>query len=137
MDEMDETIGESNPLFELRFRAEGSCLVTEVTGWIDTIEAVIAMFTRIAIQLRELHCDRLLVLDHTRGVVPPEHEIKTLMSAMEGRGFAEVRVAYVDARGTAVSRLEVGEILGREKGYDCRVFDNEQRARIWLNYGGD
>jgi hypothetical protein len=31
---------------------------------------------------------------------------------------------------------ETAEILGREQGYDVHVFDNEQRARIWLNYGG-
>ncbi len=137
MDEMDEVLEGSRPSFELRFLAEGSCLVADVTGWIDTIEALIAMFTRIAVELHDRHCNRLLVLDHTRGVVPPEHEMKKLMLAMKGGGFSEVRLAYVDARGTAVSRMEVAEILGREHGYDCRVFDNEQRARIWLNYGDD
>ncbi len=134
---MDEALEGSGPSFELQFHAESSSVVVDVTGWIDTIEALIAMFTRIAVELKDRHCDRLLVLDHTRGVVPPEHEMKTLMSAMQGRGFAEVRVAYVDARGTAISRMEVAEILGREHGYNCRVFDNEQRARIWLNYGDD
>ncbi len=127
----------SGHTFDIAFRAESDCLVTDVTGRLDGIEALIAMFMRIGIELHHTHCTRLLVLDHTCGVVPPEDEMKRLMSAVDGRGFGEVRVAYVDARGTAVSRMEVGEILGREHGYQCRVFDNEQRARIWLNYGDD
>jgi hypothetical protein len=134
---LDVPFAGAGPKFELSFRAESNCLLVEVVGWIDDIEALVAMFARIGTELRATHCDRLLVLDHTHGVVPPEQEMKRLMSALEGRGFDEVRVAYVDVRGTAVSRMEVAEILGRERGYDCRVFDNEQRARIWLNYGDD
>ena len=134
---MEDTPKGPGQTFELKLRAESNCLVANVTGWIETIDAIIALFARIGAELRKTHCTRLLVLDHTRGVVPPEHEMKSLMTAMEGRGFDEVRIANVDMRGTAVSRMEVGEILGRERGYDCRVFDNEQRARIWLNYGND
>jgi hypothetical protein len=77
----------------------------------------------------------VLVIDHTFGVVPPEDQLRKLFASVEGQGFAGVRVAYVDARGTAINRMEVGEIMGREHGYECRVFDNEPRARIWLHYG--
>ena len=134
---MDEAVQGSTPGFELTFRTESTSLVVEVGGWIDHVEALIEMFLRIGRELRATHCDRLLVLDRTHGVVPPEQDMVKLMRALSGRGFGDVRVAYVDVRGTAVSRMEVGEILGREHGYDCRVFDNEQRARIWLNYGDD
>ncbi len=121
--------------FQLAFHSDGGGLVATVTGWIEDVDALIAMFGRIAIELRHSEQKRLLVLDHTQGVVPPEEELRKLFAAMEGRGFGGVRVAYVDARGTAVMRMEVGEILGRGLGYECRVFDNEQRARIWLSYG--
>ncbi|MCC7247787.1 MAG: hypothetical protein IT473_04105 [Lysobacter sp.] len=134
---MEDTRKGPGHTFELTLLAESHCLIANVTGWIETIDAIIALFAQIGAALRRTHCTRLLVLDHTRGVVPPEHEMKALMSAMEGRGFESVRTAYVDMRGTAISRMEVGEILGRERGYDCRVFDNEHRARIWLNYGND
>jgi hypothetical protein len=127
----------SAPMFEMTFRAESNCLIAEVTGWIDSVEAVIAVFMRVAAELQKTRCDHLLILDHTRGVVPSEQEMQKLMTALDGSGFDDMRVAYVDVRGTAVSRMEVAEILGREQGYDCRVFDNEQRARIWLNYGDD
>jgi hypothetical protein len=123
--------------FEIVFRPDGDCLVAEVNGWIETVDALIAMFVEISGHIRERQYMRLLVLDHTEGTVPSEQEMKKLMIAMEGRGVSRVRVAYVDMRGTAVHRMEVGEILGREHGYDCRVFDNEQRARIWLHYGDD
>lgn len=134
---MEDTRKGPGQTFELKLLAESHCLVANVTGWIENIDAMIALFAQIGVALRSTHCTRLLVLDHTRGVVPPEHEMKTLMATLEGRGFDAVRTAYVDMRGTAISRMEVGEILGRERGYDCRVFDNEHRARIWLNYGND
>jgi len=125
----------ANPGFELRLDLESSGLVANVTGRIDGIEALIAMFMRIAAELRRTGLRQVLVIDHSFGVVPPEDQLKQLVDSVGGQGFADVRVAYVDARGTAISRMEVGEIIGREHGYECRVFDNESRARIWLHYG--
>lgn len=121
--------------FQLTLETESSGLVATVTGRIETAEHLIALFMGIADEVRRTGVKQVLVLDHTQGVVPPEAQLRKLFAAMEGQGFATVRVAYVDARGTAVSRMEVGEILGREHGYECRVFDNESRARIWLHYG--
>jgi hypothetical protein len=121
--------------FQLVLETESSGLVAMVTGRIETVEQLIALFMRIAGEVRRTGVKQVLVLDHTQGVVPPEAQMRKLFAALEGQGFASVRVAYVDARGTAVSRMEVGEILGREHGYECRVFDNEPRARIWLHYG--
>jgi hypothetical protein len=126
----------ADPGFQLNLDTESSGLVANVTGRIDTVDALIAMFVSIGIELQRTGLRQLLVLDHTFGVVPPEEQLRKLFASVEGRGFAQVRVAYVDARGTAISRMEVGEIMGREHGYECRVFDNEARARIWLHYGG-
>lgn len=127
--------GSDDPGFDLRLETESSGLVANVTGRIDTLDALIAMFLRIAAELRRTGLRSVLVIDHTHGVVPPEDQLRKLVGAMEGQGYASVRMAYVDARGTAISRMEVGEIIGREHGYECRVFDNEARARIWLHYG--
>jgi hypothetical protein len=125
----------ANRGFEIDFRQEADSVVADVTGWIDDVESLIGLFQRCTAQLRRSRSRKLLVLDHSRGVVPPEAELRRLISALEGSGFEAVRVAYVDVRGTAVGRIEVAEILGRERGYQCRVFDNPQRARIWLDYG--
>ena len=121
--------------FQLTCDTESSGLVANVTGRIDSVDALIALFMKIGVELQRTGVRNLLVIDHTFGAVPPEDQLRRLFSSVEGQGFAEVRVAYVDARGTAVSRMEVGEIMGREQGYECRVFDNEARARIWLHYG--
>lgn len=125
----------ANPGFELILDLESSGLVANVTGRIGGIEALIALFMRIAAELRRTGLRQVLVIDHSFGVVPPEDQLKQLVDSVGGEGFADVRVAYVDARGTAISRMELGEIIGREHGYECRVFDNESRARIWLHYG--
>lgn len=121
--------------YALRLETESSGLVAHLTGRIETVEVLIEIFLAIGAEVRRTGVRQVLVIDHTFGVVPPEEQLRKLVSAMEGQGFAEVRVAYVDARGTAISRMEVGEIIGREHGYECRVFDNESRARIWLHYG--
>jgi hypothetical protein len=124
-----------DPAYRIDFRVEPGCLVAEVSGWIDGVEPAIDLFRRSAGALRAARRDKLLVLDQTRGVVPPEPEMRRLLEALEGGGLVGVRIAYVDVRGTAVGRMEVAEILGRERGYDVHVFDNEPRARIWLDYG--
>jgi hypothetical protein len=124
-----------SPGFQLGLTTESSGLVANVTGRIDTVDALIALFVMIGVDLQRTGLRKLLVIDHTFGIVPPEDQLRRLFSSIEGQGFAKVRVAYVDARGTAINRMEVGEIMGREHGYQCRVFDNEARARIWLHYG--
>jgi len=123
------------PGYTLTIVADSSALVATVTGRIDLVESLIELFLRIGAEARRTGLRQVLVLDHTQGVVPPETQLRRMFDAVEGGGLAQVRLAYVDARGTAVSRMEMGEILGRERGYDCRVFDNESRARIWLHYG--
>ncbi len=132
---MSEGASQGAAGFELALATESSGLVATVTGRIDAVEALIAIFLRIAEAVRTTGVRRVLVLDHTFGVVPPEAQLRRLFASLEGQAMETVRLAYVDARGTAVSRMELGEILGREHGYDCRVFDNEARARIWLHYG--
>ena len=120
---------------EATFRREANCVVVEVDGWIDEVDALIGLFQRSAVEFRGARRSKLLVLDQTRGVVPPEAEMRRLIAALEGTGLGDVRIAWVDVRGTAVGRIETAEILGRESGYDVHVFDNERRARIWLDYG--
>lgn len=132
---MSEAPGHRGAGFELALATESSALVATVTGRIEAVEALIQLFLRIAAEVRRTGVRQVLVLDHTHGVVPPEAQLRKLFAALEGQSMESVRLAYVDARGTAVSRMELGEILGRERGYDCRVFDNEARARIWLHYG--
>jgi len=107
----------------------------QVTGWLETVEQLIEMFVAVAAEVRRCGAEKVMVVDHTRGVVPTEPHMRKLVQAVAGLGFERVRLAYVDARGTAIARMEVGEILAREHGYLCRVFDSERAGRIWLDYG--
>lgn len=127
--------GSQSLTFTAQFRREAELLVAEVEGRIEDTAALGALFLAVAKHMREGAHTRVLILDNTFGVVPPEADMRALFSQLRGKGFEDVRIAYVDARGTAVARMEIGEIIAREQGYDCRVFDNEPRARIWLHYG--
>lgn len=121
--------------FSLRFKASGRVLEAQVRGRVDGTADVIALFLALAGEVRRARATRLLVVDHSEGVVPGEDGLRQLMAAMGGQGLREIRIAYVDARGTAIGRMELAEIVGREHGYDCRVFGEESRARLWLEYG--
>lgn len=135
---MNDAVRESpTAAFELSYRYEGGCLDTRVTGGIDTLDAMVDMFMGIAAELRRQQPAALLVLDETTSMVPSAEQFVELARRMEGGGFDGVRTAYVDVRGNALARIEVGEIIAREHGYTLRVFDNEKLARIWLRYGQD
>jgi hypothetical protein len=79
----------------------------------------------------------VLIVDSSSGVVPDARGFDVVARAVEGEGFEDVRIAYVDVGGSAIERVEVGEIVARSHGYRLRVFDNEAQARIWLHYGRD
>lgn len=133
--DMEADVDPGERPFAIVFDERRELLEARVEGWIDTPEHLIALFMKVAEAVRRVGARKVMVIDHTRGVVPDEQGMLQMMRALEGQGFEQVRLAYVDMHGTAISRMEVGEILGRERGYECRVFDSVQRARIWLNYG--
>ena len=54
------------------FRVEPGWLVAELGGWIDSVEPLVALFRASAEKLQETRSRKLLVLDHSRGVVPPD-----------------------------------------------------------------
>lgn len=131
---VDGPRGEDGPSWTLSVRREGRCLRAEVGGWVGGVDDVLGFFRAIAAAVRETHCDSLLVLDDSRGVVPPEQELQGFVAALDGEGLERVRVAYVDVRATAIGRMEVAEIIARSHGYLVKVFDSERTARLWLRY---
>lgn len=125
------------PTYALAFNVEGGCLRAVSTGVIDTLEATIGLFRDIAVELRRVGARTVLIVDETSGIVPDAAGFDALAAAMAGEGYEDVRVAYVDVAGTAIARVEVGELAARRHGYRLRVFDNEAQAHIWLHYGRD
>ena len=123
--------------FAVSFRLDAGCLCAEVSGWVDGYAPTLGFFREIAAELRKVDASCVLIVDASRGVVPTADELETLAVTLKGEGFDHVPVAYVDVAGTAIARIEAGEIRAREQGYAFRVFDNERMARIWLRYGCD
>ena len=81
----------------IEFRVEPGWLVAELGGWIDSVEPLAALLRAGAEKLQETRSRKLLVLDHSRGVVPPEAEMRRLLAAVEGSGLVRARIAWVDS----------------------------------------
>ena len=122
---------------DLRFEVRDGCLCVRSSGTIDTLEATIDFFRRIAAELRRVRARTLLIVDSTGGTVPDAGEFETLAGSLRDEGFEGVRIAFVDVKGTAIGRIEIGEIVARRHGYHFRVFDSEPLAWLWLRYGRD
>ena len=125
----------TNAPYRIEYRREGGLLRAHVTGVNGSLETTIAYWNDLATEVRRLPPRSLLVVDDMEGDPPPPEQIAQFVQAMVGMGFEGVRVAYVEAHANQVADVEHGEILARELGFDARVFDNEARARIWLEYG--
>ncbi|MCA0394706.1 MAG: hypothetical protein LCH70_11430 [Proteobacteria bacterium] len=121
--------------FDLRFEMRDGSLCVYSSGTVDSLPATIEFFLRIGEELGRVQARRVLIVDSTDGVVPSAQEFETLATSIRDAGFDGVRVAYVDVKGTAVGRIEVGEIVARRHGYHFRVFDREPLAWLWLRYG--
>ena len=122
---------------DLRFEVRNGSLCVRSSGTIDTLEATVDFFRRIAAELRRVRASTLLIVDSTDGTVPDAREFETMAGLLRNEGFEGVRTAFVDVKGTAVSRIEIGEIVARRHGYHFRVFDSEPLAWLWLRYGRD
>lgn len=123
--------------YRLAFGIEGGTLRVASHGVIDTLATTLAYFRDIAQELRRRQARSLLIVDSTDGVVPDAKEFETLAASLKDEGFDGIRIAFVDAKGTAIGRIEVGEIIARRHGYRFRVFDSEPLAKVWLRYGRD
>jgi hypothetical protein len=90
----------------------------------------------IGAEVVRLHPRMLLVIDECRVSGCRRSRCSKLVDAMTWAGFEQMRVAYVATPGRQMARVEVAEILARERGFNVRVFSNETDARSWLRYGG-
>lgn len=123
------------PRFRIDYTREGDVLRAHVTGVNGTLETTVAYWTALAAELQRDPPAALLVVDDMEGEPPPPDQLEQFVQAMVGLGFEGVRVAYVEAHADQIPQVEVGEILARERGFEVRVFGDEQAARIWLRHG--
>ena len=122
--------------FRIDYDREGPLLRAHVTGVNGTLETTLAYWTALAGEVRRDPVpSSLLVVDDMEGDPPPPEQLAQFVQAMVGMGFEGIRVAYVEAHAHQIPEVEHAEILARERGFDVRVFGDEQAARIWLAYG--
>ena len=124
-----------DPPFRIEYQRDGGLLRAHVTGVNGTLETTLDYWTALAAEVRRVAPAALLVVDDMEGEPPPPEQLELFVNAMVGMGFEGIRVAYVEAHAHQIADIEHGEIIARELGFDARVFDNESRARIWLEYG--
>lgn len=121
--------------FRIDYRREGGVLRAHAVGVNGSLENTLSFWNELAAEVRRSPPRALLVVDDMEGDPPPPEQLAQFVQAMVGMGFEGVRVAYVEAHAHQLAEVEHAEILAREIGFDARVFDNEARARIWLDYG--
>lgn len=124
------------PAFRIDYQRDGDVLRAHVTGINGTLDTTLAYWMALAGEVsRDPRPRALLVVDDMEGDPPPPQQLAQFVEAMVGVGFEGVRVAYVEAHAHQIPEVEHAEILARERGFDVRVFGDEQAAGIWLRHG--
>lgn len=125
----------STHLFRISFRLEDGHLRASVSGYGGSLETTIAYWKAIGEEVRQVRPVSLLVVDQMEGGPMPPEQLPQFISAMSGRSFAGIRIAFVEAHVGQLSQAETAEILACEKGFNVRVFSNEMDAAVWLRHG--
>lgn len=124
------------PAYRLEFEYAAPLLRVRVVGGSDTRLAVTGEYwLEIIAEAQACHASELLVVDAMQGEVMTDLELEAFFRLIEGRGLERVRAAYVEGRADQISRVEVAELMARERGYDIRMFNNETDALVWLRHG--
>lgn len=125
----------STRLFRISFTREHGHLRAGVSGYGGSLEANVAYWNAIAEEVREARPLSLLVVDQMDGGAMPAGQSQQFIDTVAGRGFEDIRIAFVEAHFDQLAQAEVVEILAREKGFNVRVFANEMDAAVWLRHG--
>ena len=122
--------------YRLELEYEAPLLRARVTGGLDTSLSVSREYwLRILQEVRVCGASQLLVLDGMQGEVMDDEDLRRFFDAIEGKGLDQVRLAYVEGRADQIPRVEYAELLARERGYEARIFNNENDAVVWLRHG--
>ena len=122
--------------YRLEFQHEAPRLRVHIIGGSDTRLAITGEYwLKIAAEARARGAGELLVVDAMQGEVMTDAELEGFFRLIEGHGLEHVRIAYVEGRADQISRIEIAELMARERGYDFRAFNSETDAVVWLRHG--
>jgi hypothetical protein len=122
--------------YRLEFAYEAPRLRARVVGGNDTgLEVSSEYWLLIAAEVRACGASELLVLDAMEGEVMSPEDLERFFDRLAGHGLEQVRIAYAEGRADQFPRIEFAELLARERGYNIRMFNNENDAAVWLRHG--
>lgn len=88
---------------------------------------------RVLRKCRESGYTRIMLVSHLTGHYPPFANFQ-VVSALEELGVPKAwKMAYVNLDPKSRQALQFSETMAARKGFQARVFDNEQEAHDWLN----
>lgn len=122
--------------YRLELEYEAPLLRARVTGGHDTgLSVSCAYWLQILQAVRDRGATQVLVLDGMQGEVMGDDDLRRFFDAIAGKGLDQVRLAYVEGRADQIPRIEYAELMARERGYDVRIFNNQNDAVVWLRHG--
>lgn len=99
----------------------------------DPLKSGQAVVDKVAMKCRESGYTRIMLVSHLTGAYPPFANFQVIVS-MEQLGVPkEWKMAYVNLDPESHKAVLFSETIAVRKGYQARVFDNEQEACDWLN----
>ncbi|PLX61714.1 hypothetical protein [Sedimenticola selenatireducens] len=99
----------------------------------DPVKNGRAIVDRVAMKCREAGYTRIMLVSHLTGAYPPFANFQ-VVTALEQLGIPkEWKMAYVNLDPKSHKAVLFSETMAVKKGFQARVFDNEQEACNWLN----
>ena len=121
--------------FKVAFSRRGRILRAHATSDARGLETSVGLWLAIAEEARRLNLETMLVVGEMRGEPMSTADLQAFFPRIAGHGLERIRIAYVEARSLKFPPIEKGEILGRESGFNVRVFTHEANALMWLRHG--
>lgn len=121
--------------YETTVQAEKDYLRVEVSGIRvpgQEAEDGIAVWTRVADVCREHKVDKILAIINLEGHLPTSVSFKIANDPYEFGWEKRFRVAVVDVNYESRLVNYLTEAVAVNRGYDVRIFENEQSAMDWL-----
>lgn len=92
-----------------------------------------ALVDKVTRKCKEYGYTRIMLVSHLTGAYPPFANFQVI-NALEQLGVPKTwKMAYVNLDPASHKAILFSETMAVKKGFQARVFDNEQEAHDWLN----
>ncbi|TVT54508.1 MAG: hypothetical protein FHK82_09935 [Sedimenticola thiotaurini] len=122
--------------YKLIFEEEGNYLTVTVEGsrtHADPVKSGQMVVDKVFEKCKASGHTRVMLVSHLTGNYPPFANYQVVSSLEQVGVPKEWRLAYVNLDQASHTAIMFSETLAVKKGFQARVFENEQEARDWLN----